>query len=162
LDGLGRPAGGEEVDEQTAKELLTALGKFRQMNRKHRIVGDIPQAEFYILGAIKEKLMEKRESGEEEPAVMVSEIAGLMNMRMPAVSRVLGSMERKGLIERIMSPNDRRVVYLKLTPAGEGMLKCVMNHSVEMMMRVMEQMGEEDVKEFTRLLTKLYDIISAM
>ncbi len=74
MDGLGRPAGGEEVDEQTAKELLTALGKFRQMNRKHRIVGDIPQAEFYILGAIKEKLMEKRESGEEEPAVMVSEI----------------------------------------------------------------------------------------
>ena len=71
MDGLGRPAGGEEVDEQTAKELLTALGKFRQMNRKHRIVGDIPQAEFYILGAIKEKLMEKRENGEEEPAVKV-------------------------------------------------------------------------------------------
>lgn len=46
------------------------------------------------------------------------EMARLLEMDAGALTRLLDRLEGKGLIERVRSAADRRVVHLRLTPAG--------------------------------------------
>jgi DNA-binding MarR family transcriptional regulator len=38
-----------------------------------------------------------------------------------AVTNAIGKLEQRGLVERSMSPNDRRVVLATITPAGRAL-----------------------------------------
>ncbi len=58
---------------------------------------------------------------EREDGINVSEIAAVIQIELPAVSALLGRMERSDLIERRPSPHNRREVLVFLTPEGERM-----------------------------------------
>ena len=62
-------------------------------------------------------------------------------MSMPAVSQILNSLEEKGLIERKMDRNDRRVVYASLTPKGNQLLEDVMSCFSKFMDRIVDGLG---------------------
>lgn len=48
-----------------------------------------------------------------------SELARKTNATLPRISRVVSSLERKGLIERVSCPEDKRATNIVLTPQGE-------------------------------------------
>lgn len=48
------------------------------------------------------------------------ELAREIDMDAGAVTRLVDRLEAKGLVERVRSESDRRVVHLRLTPAGES------------------------------------------
>ncbi|TNJ62626.1 MarR family transcriptional regulator [Paenibacillus hemerocallicola] len=47
-----------------------------------------------------------------------SELAGAMDVTLPAVTNLTNKLARKGYIERIVSETDRRNVYLRITDKG--------------------------------------------
>ena len=51
-------------------------------------------------------------------ATTVNELARVMDVDASAVTRLLDRLEAKGLVERVRSAEDRRVVQLRLTPSG--------------------------------------------
>jgi DNA-binding MarR family transcriptional regulator len=53
------------------------------------------------------------------------ELAREMMVDAGAITRMLDRLEAKGLIERVRSETDRRVVHLKLTEAGEAVVEHV-------------------------------------
>jgi DNA-binding MarR family transcriptional regulator len=64
----------------------------------------------------------------------VAELARWLNVDAGAMTRLLDRLEKKGLCKRVRSTEDRRVVQVELTPAGEaaivevpGVLAEVMN-----------------------------------
>ncbi|MFY9509478.1 MAG: MarR family winged helix-turn-helix transcriptional regulator [Rubrivivax sp.] len=53
-------------------------------------------------------------------ATTAIELARRMDMDAGAITRLVDRLEAKGLVERVRSESDRRVVHLRLTAAGEA------------------------------------------
>jgi MarR family transcriptional regulator, organic hydroperoxide resistance regulator len=58
----------------------------------------------------------------EEGDATVGELAGAAGVSMPTVTRMLGGLERDGIVERDRVDEDRRVVRVHLTPAGRRLM----------------------------------------
>jgi DNA-binding MarR family transcriptional regulator len=54
--------------------------------------------------------------------VTVKEVAGLLNMSLPAMSRSLDGLVQRGYVERLESDKDRRAKLVRLLPAGRAVL----------------------------------------
>lgn len=52
----------------------------------------------------------------------VSELAEIVRLSRPAISRTVDSLVEKGLVERTPDPDDRRQIQLALTAAGQALL----------------------------------------
>jgi DNA-binding MarR family transcriptional regulator len=52
--------------------------------------------------------------------LMAGELAGRCHVSEPTVSKMLKSLEASGLVERQTDPANRRVVWVRLTPAGRA------------------------------------------
>uniref|UniRef100_UPI001D080075 MarR family winged helix-turn-helix transcriptional regulator n=2 Tax=Lachnospiraceae TaxID=186803 RepID=UPI001D080075 len=50
--------------------------------------------------------------------VRVSDLSDVLNIPRPGVTRTIKEMEKKGLVQKISSPDDGRVTYLSLTEHG--------------------------------------------
>ena len=75
------------------------------------------------------------------------------------LSAVLKSLEAKGFVKRVVNEKDRRTTTVVLTTEG------IMHHlryreqAIRNALVMVEQLGEKDVSEFLRIITKISDII---
>jgi len=53
-----------------------------------------------------------------EQVAKVQQIAGAVHLSQSALSRVIGRLETAGLVERLICPEDRRAVKVRLTDTG--------------------------------------------
>lgn len=83
-----------------------------------------------------------------------------MGMEATSLSRILKSMEEKGLIERKKNPKDGRSVLIHLTDFGLEMR----DYSKEVVLRfdeaVKEAVTEEDLNTFNRVANTIMDLIA--
>lgn len=102
------------------------------------------------------------ETHPEQPGVMVSELARRLNQSTAAVSQKITILEQKGLVERTVSPEDRRVCYIRLSDQGDQAL----NHALEWLSAqfsgVLEQMGPEKSTQLLQLLDELATLFQTM
>src|SRR5689334_20459027 len=62
-------------------------------------------------------------SVEREGPLTIGELARLENVRPPSISRIVGSLEGEGWIERVASEHDARVALVQVTTAGARALR---------------------------------------
>jgi len=83
------------------------------------------------------------------------ELAREMDMDAGAVTRLVDRLEAKGLVERARSEFDRRVVHLRLTPAGDS--------ACEQVPHVLASLNNDFLRGFTESEWKqLCDLIGRM
>jgi DNA-binding MarR family transcriptional regulator len=68
-----------------------------------------------------EALLRIRAEG--EPGVRPTALIAACHLSQPAVSRLIGRLERQGLVRRLADPGDRRAVLVALTDAGGDTLR---------------------------------------
>jgi DNA-binding MarR family transcriptional regulator len=91
----------------------------------------------------------------------VSDIAKMMNLSPPAVSKMLNQLETKGLIERFSDTVDRRVVYVRLSETGVQEF-AVMHKAMQLFTKHMvEQLGREETESLIKVLRHLLEIIKS-
>ncbi len=147
------------MSSEQSKKLLNALTKLKKTGPMLPPVnGDVPFGTFFMLHGIQRCVEEKRD-GEGKPGVKISTLSAYAGMSMPAVSQILNSLEEKGLIERKMDRNDRRVVYASLTPKGNQLLEDVMSCFSKFMDRIVDGLGNEDTDRFVDLLNRFYIVL---
>ncbi|MDT0643267.1 MarR family transcriptional regulator [Zunongwangia sp. F363] len=83
-----------------------------------------------------------------------------MGMEATSLSRILKSMEEKGLIVRRRNPQDGRSVLLHLTNFGKEMRDFSKKVVLRFDEAVKENVSEEDLKTFTRVANTITDLIS--
>ena len=76
-----------------------------------------------------------------------------------AVSRMLNSIEGKGLITRTVNVKDRRNTYVCLTPAGEQVLADSTQNMEQLRKQMIQRMGHDDVCRLIELWNKLAGIM---
>jgi len=85
------------------------------------------------------------------------ELAREMDIDAGAVTRMLDRLEGKGLLERVRSEADRRVVHLRLTAAGEAVAKKVPFVLAAVNNDFLRGFTETEWKQLRRLLARMAD-----
>lgn len=90
-----------------------------------------------------------------EGNVIPSEISNEIGISTARVAATLNSLENKGWITRKIDVNDRRRILVDITPEGkeqvEQHFQIIMNTTTKML----EYLGEDDAKEYIRIMRKL-------
>lgn len=83
-----------------------------------------------------------------------------MGMEATSLSRILKSMEEKGLIIRKKNPTDGRSVLLHLTDFGKEMREFSKGVVLKFDEAVKENVSEDDLKTFIRVANSITDLIT--
>ena len=89
----------------------------------------------------------------------VRELAQRARVSPPGASRMLRTMEEKGLIERRVDRNDRRNTYITLTEGGEAAWRRTTERLSTFLDRVVDRMGLENVQTMIDLWNRFSDIL---
>ena len=88
-------------------------------------------------------------------ATTANELARESGIDAGAVTRTLDRLEAKGLIERVRSASDRRVVHLKLTPAGDEAAGHIPHVLASVNNDFLRGFSERDFQTLRKLLERL-------
>jgi len=85
----------------------------------------------------------------------LTELAELIGIEQPTLGRVLESLEKDGLIERVPGPNDRRAKVIRLTDRAHTVRKAALAESRRIEKELRGDLGDADVDTMRRVLLHL-------
>lgn len=85
----------------------------------------------------------------------ITEISAFTPARLSAVIK---SLEAKGFVERVHNEDDRRTTTVFLTSEGAMQYLSYRQEAIRNAFVIVEQLGEEDVCEFIRIIRKIAEI----
>lgn len=96
---------------ETLKQFRIIISAVRQHFRALEEACGVSGAQIWILSAIAET-----------PGITVSQLGKTLSVHVSTVSNMLDKLAKAGLVERLRREDDRRVVNLHLTSAGQAVL----------------------------------------
>jgi MarR family transcriptional regulator, organic hydroperoxide resistance regulator len=85
----------------------------------------------------------------------MSHLADVLNVSLSNASGLIDRMEERGFVDRTRVPEDRRVVLVRVTPAGSRMLDEVDALSDHLLRSVLEQLDSTQLPGIARAVTAL-------
>ncbi len=131
-------------------ELYLAMNRMRSRRTLPPLPDDATRVEMNVLRMI----VAAESRGEKLRPGM---IASWSQLTRGAVSQTLKSLERKGFIERKRVPGDSRAVSIELTGAGRAVEAEGRRICDERIMAMLEYVGEDDVREFVRIMNRMLE-----
>ncbi|MFM7628257.1 MAG: MarR family winged helix-turn-helix transcriptional regulator [Algoriphagus sp.] len=92
----------------------------------------------------------------ERPQVSQTELANLVLKDHPTLTRIIDLLSKKGLVQRVQHPQDRRSFQLHLTAKGENKVASLKPRILEIREKAWENLTESDFHEFKRILNTIY------
>lgn len=139
-----------DIDSATAQKLLKSFMQFRKTGwHKKKIAGYNP-SEFKVLVTI------KHAANDEKTEMKVSEISQILQVTPPTVTQIINILEKDGLVERTVDPDDRRAVKIRLTPAGIKVTEEARKLFLETFSGLIDYLGEEESEQLANLLAKVH------
>jgi DNA-binding MarR family transcriptional regulator len=90
--------------------------------------------------------------GAGEHGLCCREVAERMITRDPDITRLLDRLERRGLLVRSRDTKDRRVITVRITPAGQRLLKDLDGPLAEFNRKLLSHMEKSDLRKLVELL----------
>lgn len=137
------------IESATAQKLLQVFMQFRKAGWHDKKNRRYNPSEFKVLAAIEQGANKKQRE------MKVSEISQLLKVTPPTVTQIINTLEKDGLIERRIDPNDRRVVKIKLSPKGMEVARKAREAFTETLLGLIDYLGEEESEQLAELLTKV-------
>lgn len=88
----------------------------------------------------------------EESSLRVTDLAELLGVDPPTVTRKVQQLERLGFVTREADHEDRRATRIHLTAAGRDTLERVLRAHRERLTRLFEEWNEKDLTTFATML----------
>lgn len=86
------------------------------------------------------------------PGEPLSALAEHVGLTLPSMSSQVSGLVSRGLIDRAVSPTDRRFVTLRLTEQGEAVFQEALHQAEASMTQALDGMSEEDLATVTAAL----------
>lgn len=87
--------------------------------------------------------------------VKMNEISSYFDITPPAVSQIVGRLEKSGYVKREVMEHDRRSVYVFIQENTLDIIKQIEKQMNEEMVNMIQYIGEEDTKTLIRILQKI-------
>jgi DNA-binding MarR family transcriptional regulator len=143
-----------EDEVETHEQLLQeASQSFRVLQRlmkhvKHQVGADLPREQARMGESQFRALHLLCDGGR----LTAGELAGRSNVADPTMSKIVKSLESSGFVERHTDPDNRRIVWVVLTPKGRAMHEEMVEHFGRGIARVLRPLSN----------AQLHDIINAL
>lgn len=85
----------------------------------------------------------------------LSELSDKIRAQNSTVTGIIDRMEREGLVTRERSKEDRRVVFIRLTPKGRDLAREIPVEPMEIFKGAIESLTAQEVRDLMRILTKV-------
>jgi DNA-binding MarR family transcriptional regulator len=85
-----------------------------------------------------------------------TELANLVFKDHPTLTRIIDILCKKGLVERVTHPQDRRSFQLHLTEEGISKVISLRPKIFEIREKAWENLSDQDFEEFKRILNTIY------
>lgn len=126
-------------------------------------IKDMENLEFFTESDLLNKtefrlLQEVIVEGEQGNMLISAELARRLKVTRSAVSQIVCKLEERGIIERVPAGDDKKIAYIKLTDKTVELFNEQLKHVNEFMEGVVEEYGENKLKE----LIRAYDEFSAI
>lgn len=119
----------------------------RQMNELSK--GNITLPQFLILDFL-EKNKETKMSG----------LARFMSVTTAAMTGMIDRLVKYGYVVREPEESDRRIVKIKITPKGSGIIKGINSQRRHMIIDIFGRVSERDRSDYLRVLMNIKEILS--
>ena len=146
----------ESVSVIHQEELLQAWIDMSLRIRGNRLVSGFSFNEIVICRI----LYEQQISGGNP--VTATELCKRMQLLKSQINKILTSMEKQGLIERVRSENDRRKMEIRLKPGAEQIYTNAHARILKIMEYVCSNLGKEQSQQLTLLLQEAVQAIDRM
>ncbi len=93
--------------------------------------------------------------------IMVSEIAARMHLHPATVVGILDRLETRGLVQRVRSKEDRRVVRVELTASGEDLVRKSPEVAQGLLVAGLEKLKTANLKNIATSLDQLVELLGA-
>ena len=140
----------DSAEQEAILNLLRSSDQFQ--NRFGRLF-----REFGLTSSQYNVLRILRGAGEPLPSL---EIAGRLIQVVPAITGLIDRLEKQGLVTRERCKQDRRVVYVDITPAALDLLKKLDQPVSDLHRTLAGHLTRTELKELSRLLEKLRSSIN--
>ncbi|WP_290055729.1 MarR family winged helix-turn-helix transcriptional regulator [Amycolatopsis solani] len=84
-------------------------------------------------------------------------LATSLGMTKNALSQLVDRTERRDLVSRVNSEQDRRVIMLGVTPAGKVLAEAVYAETTKRLPDIAEHLDADDQRDFERVATAIVD-----
>lgn len=91
--------------------------------------------------------------------ISVTELASLLCVSVPTVSRCLQKLSAKGYIVKTSNQKDRRGTYVTLTPEGEAICKKARKNISGFLERVLAHIDPAELEQFFHTMDKILDAV---
>ena len=119
-----------EIDQM----LFTVMATIYHFERRKVQLFGLNYEAFYLLYYLRRR-----------SSARIGEIASELNVHISTASRVIGRLEKRGLLSRKKAPGDKRQILVSLEPEGEALVGASENHSFEVISKNLEHFSDEDI-----------------
>ena len=130
------PAGATTVDVKAAivADFRASMGELKCVGSERLVRLGISMTQLHVM-----HLLDRH--GE----LPMSRLAEMLDVSLSAATGLVDRVEERGFVERIRVPNDRRIVLVKITAAGQHMLDEVETLREGIIRRVLEELDEKQL-----------------
>lgn len=128
----------------TLQKFRIVIGAVRQHSRALEAACGISGAQVWMLASIADA-----------PEITVSQLSQLLSIHISTASNLLDKLSRAGLVERLRSEEDRRVVRLRLTDAGKDVVARAPRPLTGLVFAALDKLPEASLSNLNRELGAL-------
>ena len=139
--------------KKIAHELFQKLKEFSQLRWEMQSPIGLRPSEMELLGIL------YLSTNEEKHALSASELSTMLNITPAGVTHLINPLEKKGFIERIKDPTDRRVVLVGFTEKGNQIGELVIEKFTERLAGLVDHLGEKNSKTLIQLISSVVEYL---
>jgi DNA-binding MarR family transcriptional regulator len=145
-----------DINSATAQKLLKSFMQFRKTGWHEKKIAGYNPSEFKVLATIKQG------ANDQKTEMKLSEISQILQVTPPTVTQIINILEKDGLVERTVDPNDRRAVKIRLTIKGVEVTKQARKAFSETFTGLIDYLGEEESEQLANLLAKVHQYFNQL
>ncbi len=137
-----------EFADKIEEIMPVVMKSFAKIQAAELFKGKITIAQFFILNYL-------GKNGE----TMMKELAQTMSATTAAATGMVERLVREGYCERVYDSKDRRVIYVKLTAKGSGLVKRITQDRKRITVEIFGKISEEERRNYLSILTHIRDVL---
>ncbi len=140
------------LNEALAEQLLAAWVKLTGVIKNSRVTKGLAYNEAIVMLLLYNRFLEDGDG-----LVSIKEITRETKMLKSLVNRTVNTLEAKGLLERLKTSGDKRMVFVRCIKEKLDVFLAVHNTSLDLARNLIDVIGEEDAQAFVRISKKICD-----
>ena len=136
------------MDCEVLAEMLVDQTELLFRHGPHKVIGKNARGECFVLRCL----------ARSKAPLLPSDLSEQSHASTARIAVVLNTLEKKGLISRAIDPTDRRRILVSLTNVGQEYVAVVRTQLREDMKHLLEELGEQDAREYLRITKRILQI----